>query len=316
MLIRCPECDKEVSDVAKSCPHCGYPLHIAENVTEEPQKPDGVYYARPTGSLPKREQKKKGKGTWIVIGIIALFAGCGACMGGSDSSSDSVQTESAKESVEYVSDDKSENELVNSKGTVVSEPATMTEDVVTTSENKEIDVEVLAEYTLSDGIGWYTRHFMVVKNNSNVTVDISTSSLAYSANGTMVGADDASFDALGAGCVSVLYEAFEVEAEIDYYETELKVSPSEYYKSVIQDLSFVQNDIEGGAVFQVTNNGTDAAKFVEGYALFFQGEELVGYESTYFTDDDSEIKPGQTISKQLSSYKNFDRIEFYVTGRK
>lgn len=26
MLIRCPECDREVSDQAKSCPHCGHPL--------------------------------------------------------------------------------------------------------------------------------------------------------------------------------------------------------------------------------------------------------------------------------------------------
>ena len=110
------------------------------------------------------------------------------------------------------------------------------------------NVEILAEYTLSDGIGWFTRHFMVVQNNSSETVDISTSSLAYSEDGTMIGAENSSFDALGAGCTSVLYEAFEVEATIDHYETELNSSKSKYFKSVIQDLSFVQNDIDGGAV--------------------------------------------------------------------
>ncbi|MBK8064969.1 MAG: zinc ribbon domain-containing protein [Betaproteobacteria bacterium] len=26
MLIKCPECTKEVSDQATSCPHCGHPL--------------------------------------------------------------------------------------------------------------------------------------------------------------------------------------------------------------------------------------------------------------------------------------------------
>ena len=26
MLIKCPECHKEISDKASSCPHCGYPL--------------------------------------------------------------------------------------------------------------------------------------------------------------------------------------------------------------------------------------------------------------------------------------------------
>lgn len=185
-----------------------------------------------------------------------------------------------------------------------------------TKESKNEDVEVLAEYTLPDGIGWYTRHFIIVKNNSNETVDISTSSLAYSEDGTMVGAANGSLDALGSGCTSVLYESFETNAQISRYELELNTSPSKYYKSVIEDLSFVQNDIDGGAVFQVTNNGKDSAEFVEGYALFFKDNQLVGYESTYFTDDDSQIKPGKTISKQMTAYEDFDRIEFYLTGRK
>ena len=29
-LIKCPECNKEVSDKASSCPHCGYPLLVSE----------------------------------------------------------------------------------------------------------------------------------------------------------------------------------------------------------------------------------------------------------------------------------------------
>lgn len=178
------------------------------------------------------------------------------------------------------------------------------------------EVEILSEYTLSDSIGWYTRHFIVIKNNTGETVDVTTSSLAYNKEGKLLGADDGSFDALGAGCTSVFYEAFEVEGEIEYYETELNYSNSKYYESVIQDLSYEQNNLENGAVFKVTNSGEDAAKFVEGYALFFLNGELVGYESTYFTDDDSELKPGKTISKQITSYKDFDTIEFYLTGRK
>ncbi|MEQ2827819.1 MAG: zinc-ribbon domain-containing protein [Anaerobutyricum hallii] len=26
-LIKCPECELQVSDKALSCPHCGFPLH-------------------------------------------------------------------------------------------------------------------------------------------------------------------------------------------------------------------------------------------------------------------------------------------------
>ena len=180
---------------------------------------------------------------------------------------------------------------------------------------KKDGIEVLSEYTLPDGIGWYTRHFMVIKNSSNKTVDISTSTLAYS-NGMIVSAADSSFDALGAGCTSIFYEAFETSAAIDRYVMDMKVTPSEYYESVIQDLSYTQNNIDGGAIFQVTNNGKKAAEFVEGYALFFTGNTLVDYDSTYFTDDNSELKPRATISKQLNIYNNFDRIEFYLTGRR
>ena len=181
---------------------------------------------------------------------------------------------------------------------------------------EENSIEMLAEYTLPDNIGWYTRHFIVIKNNSSETVDVSTSSLAYTPDGTMAGAANSKLYALGAGCISILYEAFETSSEIGYYETKINSLPSKLYKSVIQDLSYVQNDIEKGAVFQVTNNGSEAAKFVKGYVLFFQGDKLVDYKDRYFTGNESEIKPGETISKQITTYDSYDRIEFYLIGRK
>ena len=178
------------------------------------------------------------------------------------------------------------------------------------------DIEIIAEYTLADSLGWYSRHFMIIKNNSDVTVDISTSSLAYSAEGDIVSAADGYCDALGAGCISIICEAFETGETVDHYEVTMNVKESEYYESVIQDLSYVQNDISEGAVFQVTNNGEEPAEFVEGYALFFLGDTLVDYNCTYFTDDDSQIQPGATISEQMTSYEEFDSVEFYLTGER
>lgn len=177
-------------------------------------------------------------------------------------------------------------------------------------------VEIVAEYTLSDGIGWYTRHFIVVKNNTKETVSISTSSLAYAKDGSVIGAANGEFDALGAGCISVFYEAFETAEEIDRYKTELNYSKSRYYESVIQDLSYVRDDIKDGLVLQVRNNGTKAAEFVQAYVLFFKDGKLVGYDYSYFADDDFELKPGKTISKQFMSYEEFDSVEFYFDGRR
>ena len=35
MLIKCPECELQVSDKASACPHCGYPMQS----TAKPRKP-------------------------------------------------------------------------------------------------------------------------------------------------------------------------------------------------------------------------------------------------------------------------------------
>lgn len=259
---------------------------------------------------PQCRKKQKGGILKLVLIIVAALVVIGAVAGGGE----------GEEKVANIqSDNRTEKEPESGAKTdskKETENKEESEEEKGTKEENDTGIEVLSEYTLSDGINWYTRHFIVVKNNSSETLDVSTSSLAYKEDGTMVGAADASAEAIGAGCTSIMYEAFETGEEIDRYETELKSAPSDYYESVIQDLSFKQNDIKDGAVFQVTNNGNEAAEFVEGYALFFLNGELVNYESTYFTDDDSKIEPGKTISQQMTSYEEFDTIEFYLTGRR
>lgn len=71
-LINCPECKKEVSDAAKNCPHCGYPINQqkAEVVAEviDIALPDPT----PLGPI----EKHVGRGiVLIVIGIFALVLG-------------------------------------------------------------------------------------------------------------------------------------------------------------------------------------------------------------------------------------------------
>ena len=84
------------------------------------------------------------------------------------------------------------------------------------------DIAILKEYTLNDSIGWYSRHFIIIQNNSAVTADITCSSLAYDAEGNLVGTDNAETDAVGAGCTSILVEAIETDKVVDHYETTIK----------------------------------------------------------------------------------------------
>ena len=34
-LIQCPECEKQISSNAESCPHCGYPMKAKEEVSAQ-----------------------------------------------------------------------------------------------------------------------------------------------------------------------------------------------------------------------------------------------------------------------------------------
>lgn len=44
MLIKCPECDLQVSDKAKTCPHCGFP--IVQPTITRPETPKNAYRAK------------------------------------------------------------------------------------------------------------------------------------------------------------------------------------------------------------------------------------------------------------------------------
>lgn len=176
------------------------------------------------------------------------------------------------------------------------------------------DMQVIEEFTYCDGF-WCTYHFVVIKNNSNKPVTISTSTLAYKNDGTLISVSEGYVDIVGPGCTTIYYEAFETTEEISSYDTEMTVDTDVWYECGLNGLTYKQSNIEDGAIFQVTNNGNKAVNFVQGYALFLKDGKIVGWESDYFTDDDYEIKAGKTISKQFSIYEEYDEIKFYLTGR-
>lgn len=102
-LIKCPECGKEVSDQAASCPSCGHPLKQKENAQSQMQQngkqSNDRYRSQPV--------KKKGHGCLItVIIVVVFFAIVGMIIGGTSDKTDSKEdidaksTKSAEETVE------------------------------------------------------------------------------------------------------------------------------------------------------------------------------------------------------------------------
>lgn len=184
-----------------------------------------------------------------------------------------------------------------------------------TASEEESPIEILSDAIYSSDYGWYTYHFMVIKNNGSEDVEVHSSELVYDESGELLGADDTSFDVLGPGAVSVIYSAFDIDGTADHFDTYITANKETYYRSVVENISYTKSDIAKGAVVFATNNGDFAAQFVEGIALFYKDGKIVDYDTTYFTDDDNEIKPGETIFKQIDTYSDFDTIEVYFTGR-
>lgn len=161
---------------------------------------------------------------------------------------------------------------------------------------------------------WNNYAFLVVKNNSEYDLRISAAAKFMSKEDALVGADDGSEEPVQAGTETIIYVTS--DTKYDHITYELEASPSEYYQGVVKDLSYETTAGKKKAIVTVTNNGEDAAEFVQGYALFFKGDKVVGFDSSYFTDDDSQIKPGKSITKELSAYTKYDNVQLYFTGRK
>ncbi len=160
-------------------------------------------------------------------------------------------------------------------------------------------------------------HCVVVKNNSREVLRITDSAYAYDSAGSIIGASYGEVIAVGPGCTSVLTVYFDVGGlSISSISDDINAKVEENYESVLQDLSYEMNVSGNKAIVSVSNLGSAPAEFVEAYALFFQNNSLVYMNSSYFTDDDSELKPGDMMREELTSYEDFDHVEVYLSGRR
>ena len=159
-------------------------------------------------------------------------------------------------------------------------------------------------------------YFLVVTNNSKAVVSISGNGIAKDENKNMVGAADMSIDVLGPGETSLGYFYFNDVKGIANVEYTLEYESESYYSPVISTIETQQTLNNKNVTITATNKGTTCAEFVEAHALFFDvNNTVISHTSTYLTDDDSEIKPGKSITAQLDSFKDYDHVEVYLTGR-
>lgn len=149
-LIKCPECGKEVSDSARNCPSCGYPL-IASETTENN---DNSLKKSTQVNMPIQPTKKKKGGCLggclITVVIFILFIVIVAVIGG-NSMTNSIKTDTPT------------NEVAKEKG--AAETTEAEETSVAETEAKKEKLEILSYENLNEGSLRYVTG--QVKNNTN-----------------------------------------------------------------------------------------------------------------------------------------------------
>lgn len=99
-LIKCPECGKEISDKAASCPQCGCPVkkpehtnHLFDNVESTKNVMTDAKGMVITDAKPKQKKGGLGKKILIGVGIVFLILVVLAMIGGDDNKSSSTTSD-------------------------------------------------------------------------------------------------------------------------------------------------------------------------------------------------------------------------------
>lgn len=73
-LIKCPECSREISDKAKACIHCGYPLPKAKEASADEKTSDAEITQTTESPVPVQTEKKPISNKTIAIIAVVCIA--------------------------------------------------------------------------------------------------------------------------------------------------------------------------------------------------------------------------------------------------
>lgn len=243
--------------------------------------------------------------------VVMIFCGCGVPNNSSESNSisDSENETTTKQSI-IPKNTTEDNTAETSKD---SKPD---ENIEINNSGNAFDSELIASelsaeiYSYKSSTGRYNV-ILVVKNTSQFTINISANLRTFDNSGNMLSAKSDSVSAIPPETETIL--TFLLDEAFSDVEYDFEVKKGSYI-GVIKNLTYTHNSAKNKEVISITNNGDISARFVKAHLLFFMGNELVYYNSSYFTDSDSEIKSGKTISDEVSCRYDYDGFMIFLTG--
>lgn len=178
--------------------------------------------------------------------------------------------------------------------------------------------EVLSDYTYYySGLDGIIEHIIVIKNNTDRNVEINSSSVIYSRDGNMIGLCDSDSGCgiaiLGAGETSAIHEcnSEKISEEVGHYSTKVSVSDSKktpIYGGIVYSITTNPSNV----IIEATNNSDVTIDTLMACFIFFKDGELSDFDRVHFDAD--EIKPGDTVYGDTSSYKEYDAVNLYFYG--
>lgn len=163
-----------------------------------------------------------------------------------------------------------------------------------------------------------TSHYFEITNNSPYTLHIGINETAIDAGGNVISAKSASQEDIPSGCTVFMLLYYWNEKNIYKFNSTFQVKQENYYQPVVQNLALQVRQTRKKVILTAANNGSVAARFPEATVLFMNGDDVAYADSVYLTDNDSEIKPGASISEEISIYSDdvsYDSVKVHLTAR-
>ncbi|MBQ2605143.1 MAG: hypothetical protein II589_09000 [Clostridia bacterium] len=187
--------------------------------------------------------------------------------------------------------------------------------------NDQFEIKEM-EYTYNNFGALLNSKFLLIKNNSNQTVNVQGTGILKNKDGTIAAVSDIYSDGIigpdeASLCIMNFFEKPD-DAVLDYSVRFEKAD--DYYIPIQKNLSVKSVNLGDNTVeITVKNNGSIPVEFVEGHILFFDANNNIVFDTSvsFYGEEyllDTSLNPGGSYISTASSRLDFDHYEVYVSG--
>lgn len=160
-------------------------------------------------------------------------------------------------------------------------------------------------------------YYLAITNYSDKKREVKGTVLANSAKQTIASQSVMDY-VLGPGETSMHEIIFEELENFDHFDFKLSSDKPMQYAEKRTVLNGIETELEergGKLIVTATNKGKNIASFVEVYALFFDEQgKLTAVDSRYYINEEGELDPGESISKEIECKVPYTSYKLFVGG--